>query len=265
MLKPSLHYCAQRLGWRPDIVVGDLGYIHGETKREIREKWKVAIVTKLKTGMSIIAPFESEHRVTCPQGQPLQWLEYNPQEDRHWFGVRAAERFCNQCWQMSACPQEFGYPPSHHETLLGLIPLNTIAAQQLIQRARSWIEPAQSFEKNLLGMNCHFLNSLRLAWSLGLLADSVVLLRNLALLETPQEPISSKNSSQNSRFWTLDFRQSDCGGLRNHSVKSRTLDLNFVTPSFGTRRGFNFYPTLKTLGYSQTSLRDALEMLVAAV
>ena len=64
LLKPSIHYCWRRLGWRPDIVVGDLGYIHGETKREVRETWKVAVVTKMKTGMSIIAPFESTRCVT---------------------------------------------------------------------------------------------------------------------------------------------------------------------------------------------------------
>ena len=187
LLKPSLRYCFQRLGWRPDIVTGDLGYIHGQTKREIREKWKVAIVTKMKSDMSIIPPFETAHCVTCPQGQPLQWIEYNQEEDLHWFAVRVADPLCNQCWQVSNCPQEFGYPPSHHETLLGLIPLSTLPAQRLIKQARSWIEPTQSFEKNLLGLNSHFLNSLRLAWILGLVADSVMLLRNLALFERPIE------------------------------------------------------------------------------
>ena len=69
--------------------------------------------------------------------------------------------------------------------LLGLIPLSTRPAQQLLRQARSWIEPCQSFGKNVLGLNGQFLNSLRLAWSLGLLAGAAVLLRQLALLETP--------------------------------------------------------------------------------
>ena len=38
-------------------------------------------------------------------------------------------------------------------------------------------------EKNLLGLNSQFLNTLRLTWCLGLMVDAVVLLRNLALLE----------------------------------------------------------------------------------
>lgn len=189
LLKPSLHYCWRRLAWRPDIVVGDLGYIHGQTKREIRQTWKVAVVTKMKSDMSIIAPFESTHCVTCPQGQPLQWLEYNEQEDRHCFGVRVREPLCGQCWEVSRCSREFDYPPAHHETLLGLLPLSTLPAQQLLRQARSWIEPCQSFEKNLLGLNTQFLNSLRLAWSLGLMVDAAVLLRTLALLEEPRSAV----------------------------------------------------------------------------
>jgi len=190
LLKPSIHYCWRRLRWRPDIVVGDLGYIHGQTKREIRQTWNVAVVTKMKADMSIIAPFESTRCVTCPQGQPLQWLEYNEQEDRHCFGVRAREPLCEQCWEASSCSREFNYSPAHHETLLGLLPLCTLPAQQLLRQARSWIEPCQSFEKNLLRLNSQFLNSLRLAWSVGLIVDAAVLLRTFALLESPRSSSS---------------------------------------------------------------------------
>jgi hypothetical protein len=185
LLKPSVYYCWHRFGWRPDIVVGDLGYIHGQTKREIRQTWRVAVLTRMKSGMSLIAPFESTRCVSCPQGQPLQWLEYNEEEDCHCFGVRAVDPLCGQCWEVSRCSREFNYPPAHHETLLGLLPLSTLPAQQLLKQARSWIEPCQAFEKNLLGLNWQFLNSLRLAWCLGLIVDAAVLLRNLALLQRP--------------------------------------------------------------------------------
>ena len=188
LLKPSIDYCWRRFGWRPDIVVGDLGYIHGQTKREIRETWRVTVLTKMKADMSIIAPFESTRCVICPQGQPLQWLEYNEQEDRHCFGVRAPDPLCGQCWQASGCSREFDYPPAHHETLLGLLPLSTLPAQKLLEQARSWIEPCQSFEKNLLGLNSQFLNSLRLTWCLGLMVDAVVRLRNLALHQQVSSP-----------------------------------------------------------------------------
>jgi hypothetical protein len=205
LLKPSVHYCWRRFGWRPDIVVGDLGYIHGQTKRIIRQTWKVAIVTKMKSDMSIIAPFDSVQCVSCPQGQPLQWLEYNEQEDRHCFGVRSVDPLCGQCWQVSNCSREFEYPPAHHETLLGLIPLSTLPAQQLLRQARSWIEPSQSFEKNVLGLKSHFLNSLRLAWCFGLMADAVVLLRNLTLFNQLSPTNALKDLAPKQGVLSLDL------------------------------------------------------------
>jgi hypothetical protein len=77
LLKPSIRQCQQRLGWRPDIVVGDLGYIHQQTKREIRRQWQVAVVTRLKKGMRIVEPFDAWDQMSCHQGQTLQWLGYD--------------------------------------------------------------------------------------------------------------------------------------------------------------------------------------------
>ncbi len=154
-----------------------------QTKREIRETGQVAVVTKMQSDMKIIPPFESASRVICPQGQPLHWLEYDALAGRHGFGVRDPTPLCGQCWEASDCLREFEYAPAHHGTLPGLIPLSTRPAQPLLQQARSWIEPCQSFEKNVLGLNAQFLNSLRRTWSLGLLADAVALLRHRTLLE----------------------------------------------------------------------------------
>ena len=68
---------------------------------------------------------------------------------------------------------------------MGRLPLSTRAAQTLLKGVRPWIEAAQSFEKNQLGLSQMFFNSLRLAWCMGLLADSVCLLRAHALLQQP--------------------------------------------------------------------------------
>jgi hypothetical protein len=54
-----------------------------------------------------------------------------------------------------------------------------------LQQVRPWIEPAQAYEKNQLGLGQMFLNSLRLTWCMALLADAVVLLRAHALLHAP--------------------------------------------------------------------------------
>jgi len=185
LLKPSIRQCQQRLGWRPDIVVGDLGYIHQQTKREIRQQWKVAVVTKLKRDMRIIEPFDAWDQMSCHQGQTLQWLGYDETDSLHWFGAPTGDRLCRYCWEASTCTKEFGYPPELSETLLGLLPLNTIAARRLLYQLRSWIEPAQSFEKNILGLDQMFLNSLRLTWTVSLLADAASLLRALALMNSP--------------------------------------------------------------------------------
>ena len=57
----------------------------------------------------------------------------------------------------------------------------------MLQQVRPWIEPAQSFEKNQLGLGQMFFNSLRLAWQMSLWADSAVLLRTMAWLDMPAE------------------------------------------------------------------------------
>ena len=67
----------------------------------------------------------------------------------------------------------------------GRLPLASRLAQQVLQQVRPWIEPAQSFEKNQLGLGDVFFNSLRFTWAMALLADAAVLLRARALLGRP--------------------------------------------------------------------------------
>jgi hypothetical protein len=185
LLVPSLRYCDRRWSWWPKQVVADMGYLAAERKRVCREHWRVAVVTHLRSDMKLVAPFVSETEATCSQGQKLQWLGYEVGDDRHWFGAMPPAQLCSRCWQASDCPRQFAYAPDAHETLLGLLPLNTQAAQRLLKQARPWIEPAQAYEKNQLGLGQMFFNSLRLTWRMALLADAVVLLRALAMLRAP--------------------------------------------------------------------------------
>ena len=184
-LVPSLNYCEQRWSWWPRQVVADMGYLAAASKRRCRERWRVAIVTHLRSDMKLVAPFVSEREATCEQGQSLEWLGYDVRDDLHWFGPLPPADLCMRCWQASGCPRQFAYAPAVHETLLGLLPLNTLAAQRLLQQVRPWIEPAQSYEKNQLGLGAMFFNSLRLTWCMALLADAAVLLRAHALLHAP--------------------------------------------------------------------------------
>ena len=187
-LVPSLQSCQQRWLWWPQMVVADMGYLAAEAKATCRKNWRVAVVTKLKTNMNGAPPYGAWNRAECPQGQPLRWLEYAPLEDRHGFGVRGEPDYCQRCWGASACAREFAFAPSDHETLFGLLPLAGLPAQRLLQQVRPWIEPAQADEQNQLGWSQAFLNSLRLTWSLSLLAEAAVLLRNQALLHAPVQP-----------------------------------------------------------------------------
>jgi len=187
LLVPSLRYCEQRWQWWPRQVVADMGYLAAAHKKFCRERWRVAVVTHLRSDMKLVAPFVAENQAACPQGEVLQWLGYDVREDRHWFGVTPEPQLCGVCWQASQCPRQFAYAPASHETLLGLLPLNSLAAQRLLRQVRPWIEPAQAYEKNQLGLSQMFLNSLRLTWCMALLADAAVLLRAHALLHTPAE------------------------------------------------------------------------------
>lgn len=177
LLRPSVAHRWHRWQWRPDFIVGDLGYIDAATKRAVREQGQVAVITRLTANMNWVAPFETPTQAYCRQGQSLPWLGYESGDDLPWFGVTETPALCAACWEASGCPRQFGFAPSAHETWLGLLPMNTAAAAQLLQHVRPWIEPAQAYEKNQLGLSQVFFNRLRLTGILCLLADAAVLLR----------------------------------------------------------------------------------------
>jgi hypothetical protein len=207
LLVPSLRWCQRHLGWWPGIVVADMGYWAAASQKAARENWQTAVVTKLRADMKLVPPYVSAHRVECPQGQPLEWWEYEPETCQPWFRVTAQENLCGQCWEASGGPRHFGYGAAQPETLFGLLPLASHPARRLLQQVRPWIEPAQSFEKNQLGLGQMFLNSLRLAWQMGLWADSAVLLRTMAWLDTPTETHLPAPLIARQMEWGLDDRK----------------------------------------------------------
>ncbi len=140
---------------------------------------------KLKADMKRQCDYAEEQPLRCQQGQELQWMGYDEEDYHHYFSPPPQAPICGSCWEQSLCPKQFTMSADTHETFFGMIPLNTSLAQRLIHSVRSWIEPAQSFEKNQLGLKMMFLNSLRLCWLVSLIADSAVLLRVLAILKDP--------------------------------------------------------------------------------
>ena len=176
-LEPSLRYCHQQLGFVPDLVVGDLAYINVEVQRRLREQLHVGVVTPLKRDFELSKAAEAGLTFRCRQGQKLEWLGLNEVEQLHWFGVRDPQPICNWCWEQGACPREFAFAPSVHETVFGTVPVQSIVAQKLLGQVRKRIEASQAYEKNQLGLTSLFLNSLPLTWIFTLLADTVCLLR----------------------------------------------------------------------------------------
>lgn len=155
-------------------------------RRRLRERWHVALVTKFRSDMTLPSAFDGPFHLTCEQGQTLGWLGLHEADQLHWFGVTDPQPLCDWCWQRSACPREFSFPPREHEILFGTIPFGSRVGQQLLRQARSWIEATQSYEKNQLGLSQFFPNSLPLAWIICLLADTVGLLRAQAMILEPQ-------------------------------------------------------------------------------
>lgn len=187
LLLPSLRWARAHLGWWPGIIVGDMGCMSGELKRAARLGWQTAVVTPLRANIPMQPPYAAPRRVECPQGQPLEWWEADPEEPLQWFRATEDEGWCRHCWEASACPRHSAYPSGQHESFFGAIPLASRLAQRLLRKIRPCIEPAQSFEKNQLGLGRLFLNSLRFTWQMSLWVDSAILLRTMAQQDLPSE------------------------------------------------------------------------------
>jgi hypothetical protein len=184
-LEPSLRHCQKQLDFLPDLVVADMAYLHLAMQRRVREELGVGILTRLRADLEVPKALESGVTMRCRQGQKLEWLGLHEAEQLHWFAVRDAQPLCPWCWEQSHCPKEFSFAPSDHEIVFGTVPLSSRTGQRLMQQTRPWIEAAQSYEKNQLGLGAMFLNSLRLTWTLSLLADTITLLRARAFLSRP--------------------------------------------------------------------------------
>ncbi len=160
-----------------------------EMQKKMREEFGVGVLTRLPPNYDLPKKVEPALLLRCRPGQKLRWLGLRQNEQLHWFGVAEhSEALCGKCWEQSSCPREFCFAPTEHEIALGSIPVNTPLARRLLRQSRSWIEATQSYEKIQLGLGHLFLNSLRLAGIMGLLTDTVLLLRAHALTQPAPEP-----------------------------------------------------------------------------
>lgn len=204
-LEPSLRWLFKHLNFSPSLVLADMAYINLAMQTRLREEMQIGVLTKLPPNYDLPKSVEPALLLRCRQGQKLRWLGLHEKEKLHWFGVAEEEpTLCPFCWERSSCPREFSFAPTEHEIALGSIPVNTPAAQRLLKETRCWIEAAQSYEKNQLGLNSLFLNSLRFTSIMCLLADMVGLLRAHAFLSSPPSDQPLKNLFQTQLSFGLD-------------------------------------------------------------
>lgn len=164
-----------------------MAYINLETQQRLREQYHTGLLTYLPANYDLPEKVRPALLLRCHQGQKLRWLGLRQDEQLHWFGVDGdRELLCPYCWEQSSCAREFCFAPADHELALGTIPLGTPTARRLLKQSRGWIEASQSYEKIQLGLSSMFLNSLRFASIVCLLADTVMLLRAHALCGQPQ-------------------------------------------------------------------------------
>jgi hypothetical protein len=156
-LEPSIRYCQTHLNFVPDLVVADMAYINFAAQRRLREQFHVGVITALRPDFDLAKEIAAGVLLHCRQGQRLEWLGLQEQDQLHWFGVQADQPLCQWCWEQNQCGREFSFAPTDHETVFGTIPVNSRVGRRLIRQVRSWIEAAQAYEKQQLGLSEMFL------------------------------------------------------------------------------------------------------------
>lgn len=167
------------------LIVADMGYLKAERKKFLREKYHMALITRVPVSMKPPQDFhlEADGSPTCFWGQPLTHDHFDFDQQTHLYLKPEKGRECSCCPFVASCPQEFLFSPEIHETYLGAQPLHTKLSQKLLQFVRPLIEPTFSEDKNRFMLKFLFINSLDLAEFSSLLVDSAKLVTVLARLK----------------------------------------------------------------------------------
>ena len=114
LLKASVQQCRRRFGFCPDMVVGDLGYISGNGKRDSAEV-DARGGAQTKGGMKLLSR-SMRGKVRCEQGQTLEWASYDEMTK---LIVLARGRYGALPGMLGSqlCPREFWYRADLSETL----------------------------------------------------------------------------------------------------------------------------------------------------
>jgi len=167
-----------------DIVVADMGYISSDHKKELRNQFQTAVITRVRENMLAAEEYVDHGCPECPEGIPLTWDGYDLETETHRYIAPMDHAACKLCRLQGSCYQEVSISPQIDEHRFGVIPLHTTVAQRLLQRIRPQAERGFENDKNKLSLNRFFANSLEMAKIIGYLADACQLLLLFAEMKT---------------------------------------------------------------------------------
>lgn len=167
-----------------DIVVADMGYLGNDRKKELREQYHTAVLTKVRENMFPLEQYVDFSCAECPEGIPLSWDGYDPDLKVHSYICPTDQGTCQFCPFYASCYQEVAISPLVDEHRFGIIPLHTKVAQKLLQQIRPQVERGFENDKNKLFLNRFFINSLKMAKVIGYLTDACQVLLLLREMKT---------------------------------------------------------------------------------
>jgi hypothetical protein len=184
LLGPMIQKAQEDLSLHIDAVVGDMGYIGADQKRDVRKKWQTAVLTKIRENMSPPKKYLDYGCPECPEGFPLSWDGYNPDREEHRYIPSPDHPACRFCRLQRNCYQETHIRSAIDEHHFGMIPLHTTVAQRLLRKIRPQVERGFENDKNKLSLNRFFTNSLKMARIIGYLSDASQILLLFAAMKT---------------------------------------------------------------------------------
>lgn len=184
LLNPMIQNAEKELSLHIDIVVGDMGYISSDHKRELRKQSHTAVITKVRENMFPPEKYTDYGCPECPEGIPLSWDGYDLDTERHQYITPTDHAACKVCRLHGSCYQEISISPLIDEHRFGIIPLHTKIAQRLLQQIRPQAERGFENDKNKLSLNRFFANNLKIAKIIGYLTDACQILLLFAEMKT---------------------------------------------------------------------------------
>ena len=133
------------------------------------------------------------------------WAGYQGEIERHRYHPPHDGEICMICPEKDHCVAEFFFSPNEHETYLGMIPLHTRLAKQLLARIRPLVEAGFENDKNRFNLGGFFLNSLEIARVLSYLADACSILTITAEFRSHHGRLPKKADQQTKRQLELPF------------------------------------------------------------